>query len=49
METTITTEQKRNDLQGKENWSKPEVNLIGINEDTLGVPGLASADATSTS
>jgi hypothetical protein len=36
METTITTEQKRNDLLVKENWSKPEVNLIGINEDTLG-------------
>jgi hypothetical protein len=35
METTITIE-NNNNTQVKENWSKPEINLIGINEETLG-------------
>jgi len=44
---TITTE-ATNNLQVKESWSKPEINLIGINEETLGVvPG--GSDTISTS
>jgi len=34
METKTTIE--NNELQGKESWNKPQINVIGINEDTLG-------------
>lgn len=42
METITTIE--NNSTQVKENWSKPEINLISINEDTLGT-GSNNADA----
>jgi len=35
---------QNNELQIKENWSKPEINLIGINEETLGTTGIAATD-----
>ncbi|WP_295655589.1 hypothetical protein [uncultured Mucilaginibacter sp.] len=34
METITTIE--NNSTQVKENWSKPEINIISVNEETLG-------------
>ena len=34
METIATIE--NNSTQVKENWSKPEINIISVNEETLG-------------
>jgi hypothetical protein len=41
---TITTE-NNNGLQIKESWSKPEVTLVSINEDTLGTFAGVGSDA----
>lgn len=35
-----------NEQQTKESWSKPEFTIIGINEETLGVTGSGSDNAT---
>ena len=37
-----------NNTQIKENWSKPEINLIGINEETLG-SGFTNPDSGASS
>ncbi len=42
MEPNLTIE--NNELQSKETWNKPEINLIDINGETLG-SGSNAADA----
>jgi hypothetical protein len=41
---TITNTMENNELQVKESWSKPQIAMININEETLGTFGGVGSD-----
>jgi hypothetical protein len=42
---TITNTTENNELQVKENWAKPEVNIFDVKEETLGGAPLPNGDS----